>query len=178
MKKKIFQKTAILMALVLPLSSFAVTSSEQDCDDISNSAYNGRNAANTRIATTDSTVKKGIETARTCLEQFGDAASRQSIVIGGFDMGGLRNVLGNTACSIIPTTLPSSSGFGNIFSNLFSGNINGAVAGIANNALSAAALGAKPIAGSSVVQAVPSTSPAQTRSIFDKVSCSIAGSNC
>lgn len=97
--------TAILAAALLlaPFSSSALAQSAEqaNCDLIRNAAEVGRARAIDRLGNLESMVKQQLVNARSCMERFGDLASRQTVNVGGFDVGPIRDAIFQNACSVI-----------------------------------------------------------------------------
>jgi ElaB/YqjD/DUF883 family membrane-anchored ribosome-binding protein len=154
------------LALALPLNSTA-QSSQADCDAVNNAANAGLSSANNQIIQNENTVRQQVEAARSCLERFGDSASRQAIVIGGFDLSGLRNALMDRACSVIQTNV-------NAITAPLGQQVAQAVQQV--NQVNAAVQNAQSQVNQ-VQQVIknPPTVQAAATGIFDRLACRIAG---
>jgi hypothetical protein len=155
MKSRKLLTLAVTAILVLPLHSQAQSAAD-NCNAVGNAAARGRDQANSRIQSAEDALRTGAARQRDCMEQFGDIAARSAMVIGGFDLSPLRKLMTDKGCDII-------NGQVRAIQNQATGAINGATAPIRN------------VAGSAGVPA--STVSTQTRSIWDRMSCSVSG-NC
>lgn len=99
MKKRILSLFLVATA-VLPPHSLA-QSVQDNCNAVTNAAVAGRDQANNRIRNIETAVQQQAAKMRSCMESFSDAASRQAMVIGGFDLAPLRNRLMDQACNMI-----------------------------------------------------------------------------
>jgi len=93
-----------VLILALPLPSLAQPqgpSARDNCNAVTSAAVAGRDQANARIGSIETSVRDQTEAARNCLERFSDMAARQTMVIGGFDLAPLRDTLMDRACNII-----------------------------------------------------------------------------
>jgi len=99
MKKRILSLFLVAAAGLHP-HSFA-QSVQDNCNAVTSAAVAGRDQANSRISNIESVVQQQAAKMRSCMESFSDAASRQALVIGGFDLAPLRNRLMDQACNMI-----------------------------------------------------------------------------
>lgn len=90
---------ALVCLIALPQLSFAQAAA--NCEAVTKAAQAGRDNANMALANNQLKLKENAQFARNCMEIFGDLASMQIMVIGGFDISPLRDMLLEEACSII-----------------------------------------------------------------------------
>jgi hypothetical protein len=161
MKKQI-RSLCLVSAAVLSLHSPAHSQSVQDnCNAVTGAAVAGRDQANNRIRTIETTVQKQAEAMRSCMEKFSDAASRQALVLGGFDLAPLRNALMDRACNMIQSQVNSAQ-------QAVTSQLPQAPSSVSQVFQTPGIL---PQSGN-VSMPVGTTS----KSIWDKISCSISGS--
>lgn len=145
---------AVLAALlVLPVTEATsqTTAEQAECQLVLNSAQNGRNTAVGRISNVESAVKDQVATARSCLERFGDMASRQTVSIGGVDVSPIRDAVFAQACNVIQSK---------------TGQIASQYSQVVSQVTRAV--------GQAVNQGVQAPQ-AQTQSLWDRVSCTVLG---
>jgi hypothetical protein len=97
-------RTLVATSLLVLYSSSALaqTAAElAECDRIRNAAEVGRTRAVERLNVAEDVMRQQVSTARSCLQRFGDAASRQSVTVAGFDISFLRDALFESACNVI-----------------------------------------------------------------------------
>jgi len=115
-------------------------------------------------------VQQQAEKMRSCMERFSDAASRQAMVIGGFDLAPLRNALMDKACNMIMTQASNVS-------SSVSSQLPQVPSGVSQAFQTPGILpqpgGASAGAGASGASPAPSPSG----SIWDRMSCAVSG-NC
>ena len=133
--KSLVLAAAALLALCSN-SSFAL-SEQQDCDAIANAAANAKSAEVSRLSTIESAVKDQLVNARSCLTTFGDLASRQTVVLGGFDVAPIRDAVFQNACSIIQGKVDQAkSSVNQVYSTATHSATNAITSGISNGTLS------------------------------------------
>lgn len=151
MKNTSKKALCLTVILVLPLNSLA-QSVQDNCEAVERAAVSGRDQANSRISSIEQVVNRQAQSARSCLERFGDAASRQSMLIGPFDLAPLRNALMDQACNMIQGSTQAVTSQLPTMPTLPGGNTSQGARGITN--------------------------PSTTRpGIWDRLACSVAG-NC
>jgi hypothetical protein len=99
-KKYRAHKLAVIVLTACIGPAIAQTT-QQECQDVINAANNGKTAANVLINNAEQDLRNRLEATRTCLEAFGAASARTTIMLGGFDLGPIQNMLASAACSII-----------------------------------------------------------------------------
>lgn len=156
MKKRNILAAALAALLVLPAIDATAGSEQDDCNLVLNAAEGGRAAAVNQLAQIDQAVADQVASSRSCLERFGDAASRATVTVGGYDIAPLRNMLTDKACSIISSNV--SSGYGQAKAQAVTavsdagGSTGRAIVAGANQAMS---------------------SPSSEASVFDKIACNL-----
>lgn len=91
----------LVLAILIGLPQLSFGQAAANCDVVTKAAQAGRDHANNTLANNQLKLKEAAQFHRNCLEIFGDLASLQIMVIGGFDISPLRDMLLDKACSII-----------------------------------------------------------------------------
>jgi len=73
----------------------------QDCAAVTNAAITGRNDANVQVEAMEQDLKTRVSAARACIEAFGAAGARLTVLMGGVDLAPIQNMVAQAACSII-----------------------------------------------------------------------------
>lgn len=158
--KKLILSLSLLATTVLPVLSHA-QSVQDNCDAVTNAAVAGRDQANRRIADLESAVQQQATRMRSCMEAFSDAASRQALVIGGFDLAPLRDRLMDQACSYLQGQVASAQ-------QSITNQISSQLANVPSSVTNA-------IQQQTGITPQSVTSP-QSRSVWDRISCRVSGS--
>lgn len=149
-----------MVLLGLPLSSVGGTAAD-NCEVVQAAAVAGRDQTNTRIDQYEIALKQAMDRQRACLEKFADLASRQAVVIGGFDASALRDFLQNEACNLIDSKVNAAAN---------QAGLNNAYQRVQSAYEKVPALTTQP-------QSVgTSTSTRSSGSIFDRMSCWVSSS--
>lgn len=106
--KSIKALAALLCALPISSGVLAQSAEQAECDRIRYAADAGRNRAVERLNTIDNVMFQQVQQARTCMDRFGDAAARQTVTIGGFDVTPLRNALFEAGCNVMQGRLTAA----------------------------------------------------------------------
>lgn len=91
----------LVLAILIGLPQLSFGQAAANCEAVTKAAQAGRDYANTTLANNQLKLKEAAQFHRNCLEIFGDLASIQIMVIGGFDISPLRDMLLDKACSIV-----------------------------------------------------------------------------
>lgn len=165
MKKQIL---SLFLTATVVLPSVSLAQSVQDnCNAVTNAAVAGRDQANSRIGDIERSVQQQAEKMRSCMERFSDAASRQAMVIGGFDLAPLRNTLMDRACNMILTQASAAS-------SAISSQLPQIPAGV-SQVFDTPGILPQPAGTSGTSGASPA--PGGSGSIWDRLSCTVSG-NC
>lgn len=92
-------RALILVAAIglVPLAALA----QSDCQDAQTAANTGKATANETINNVEQDLKTKVNAARACIEAFGAAGARITILMGGFDLAPIQNMMTQAACSVI-----------------------------------------------------------------------------
>ena len=108
MKIKAIHSLLAGIALAASLQPSLAQTSQQDCQDALNAANAGKTAANVLISNAEQDLKTKVNAARACIEAFGAAGARLTILAGGYDLSGIQSMMSQAACSVIQNRLSSA----------------------------------------------------------------------
>lgn len=157
--KKLILSLSLVATIVLPALSHAQSSVKDNCDAVTNAAVFGRDQANKRLTDLEKAVQQQASQIRSCMERFSDVASRQAMVIGGFDLAPLRNALMDKACNFLDQQVAGAK-------QTATNQINSQIS----------QLPAIPSGISDAVQQQTGINP-QPKGLWDRLACNVSG-NC
>jgi hypothetical protein len=133
-KTRIFLQLAAATALVLPQTDLNAQAApayvQAACEAARQASAAGRAQADGRVAGIGSGASGMINTQRSCMEAFGDSASRVIVELGGMDLGALANMALERACQIAVSTVQKE--VGGVLNQV--GGVVGQVTGVVNQA--------------------------------------------
>ncbi len=143
---------------------------QKRCEDVYRAQFGALDVANKTIANAEQEFKTGLAAARACLEAFGAAAARLTILMGATDLAPVQNLVAQAACNIIQQKASSAVGAGSAGGGGFSGGSAGAGAG-GGSSSDVGGSGTQPISSGLVCartpeyryEAFPDSPAAQTR---------------
>lgn len=135
---------AAIMCLAVLRPGLAQTAAK-DCEDVYRAQGNAQKAATDRIVNAEQEFKATVAAARACLEAFGAAAARMTILLGAADLAPIQNMVAQAACSVIQKGASSAVAAAGAAGGAAAGAA-GAVAGaVVDEAVSAGRAGPPPV---------------------------------
>lgn len=145
MKKALLQ-VLVQLALVLsalPVSNAFATLVQDNCNAVRAASARGKALATSQINSVAAAANSSISSQRSCMESFGDTASRAIADLSGLNVAGVASKVFETACTVVVKEVTNQvsgavgGGAGNLVTALAGGNGYGGVSGLPANASAA-----------------------------------------
>jgi len=124
----------LLAALALPASELNAQQApgfvSAGCEAVAQASAQGKAQANARVSGLGAAQMGNIASQRSCMEAFGDSASRAIVELGGMDLSGLASMALETACQVVVKKVNDAVGDVTSQLGLATGTLNQVVSGV------------------------------------------------